>query len=480
MYSDVESLSVPLPEDIEKVKWYGDFAQAAKMIDLRLKTDIPEALKKRLRYEKEILSRIPAQYSYSWQDALKLLQEKLIDFKEEELTRLWEENAAEWIYIKGQIHFKDDFFNNLVKTRSWLWERLKDRTQYPSPMENEFLHQVIGKMKVQGGMACRFHVKSTLRIQKEAERENEAVKVYLPVPVEYAQVKNFRLLSVKIGSASDGQETWRNANPEEYTLSDAQYPQRTLRFHTIHHVGQTYSVEYSYETHMNYVDPKAEAVLDGQPAMYLEEQLPHIRFTPYLKEITAEIVGDEKNPLEKARKIYKYLTSHIMYSFVRSYITIPQIPDYVASGWKGDCGFQALLFITMCRIAKVPARWQSGLYMKPDSVGSHDWAQFYVAPYGWLFADVSFGGSAYRAGDEERRAFYFGNLDPYRMPAVSQFQHPFYPSMKWNRNDPYDNQAGEAEYEDRSLRSEEYETEHELVEFEEIERTKAVVNKENA
>ena len=124
MYSDVESLSVPLPEDIEKVKWYGDFAQAAKMIDLRLKTDIPEALKKRLRYEKEILSRIPAQYSYSWQDALKLLQEKLIDFKEEELTRLWEENAAEWIYIKGQIHFKDDFFNNLVKTRSWLWERL--------------------------------------------------------------------------------------------------------------------------------------------------------------------------------------------------------------------------------------------------------------------------------------------------------------------------------------------------------------------
>ena len=52
MYSDVESLSVPLPEDIEKVKWYGDFAQAAKMIDLRLKTDIPEALKKRLRYER--------------------------------------------------------------------------------------------------------------------------------------------------------------------------------------------------------------------------------------------------------------------------------------------------------------------------------------------------------------------------------------------------------------------------------------------
>ena len=157
-----------------------------------------------------------------------------------------------------------------------------------------------------------------------------------------------------------------------------------------------------------------------------------------------------------------------MYSFVRTYITIPQIPDYVATGWKGDCGFQALLFITMCRIAGVPARWQSGLYTPPNSAGSHDWAQFYVAPYGWMFADVSFGGSAYRDGDEERRSFYFGNLDPYRMPAASQFQHPFYPPMTWNRNDPYDNQVGEAEYEDRSLRGEEYDTQHEILEMEEI------------
>ena len=38
----------------------------------------------------------------------------------------------------------------------------------------------------------------------------------------------------------------------------------------------------------------------------------------------------------------------------------------------------ALTFITMCRIAGVPARWQSGLYVAPDSVGSHDWAEFYT------------------------------------------------------------------------------------------------------
>lgn len=35
-----------------------------------------------------------------------------------------------------------------------------------------------------------------------------------------------------------------------------------------------------------------------QPSFDLEEQLPHIRFTPYLRNLADEIVGDESNPLK--------------------------------------------------------------------------------------------------------------------------------------------------------------------------------------
>ena len=35
----------------------------------------------------------------------------------------------------------------------------------------------------------------------------------------------------------------------------------------------------------------------------------------------------------------------------------------------GDCGVFALLFITLCRIAGIPARWQSGLAVRPGRVG---------------------------------------------------------------------------------------------------------------
>ena len=40
----------------------------------------------------------------------------------------------------------------------------------------------------------------------------------------------------------------------------------------------------------------------------------------------------------------------------------------------------ALTFITLCRIAGIPARWESGFAVAPGDAGCHDWARFYVAP----------------------------------------------------------------------------------------------------
>lgn len=101
-------------------------------------------------------------------------------------------------------------------------------------------------------------------------------------------------------------------------------------------------------------------------------------------------------------------------------------------------------------------------------IGMHDWSQFYVAPYGWLYADCSFGSSAYREGDEAKRDFYFGNLDPFRMCAASEFQHQFDPPMSHMRYDPYDNQDGEAEYEDGLLLNSQIYTNQDMLEWEEL------------
>jgi hypothetical protein len=161
--------------------------------------------------------------------------------------------------------------------------------------------------------------------------------------------------------------------------------------------------------------------------------------------LAAELTEVAATPVEKAWRIYEFITTKVDYSFMRDYFQIDHLGEYCAVNLRGDCGLQALLFINLCRIAGIPARWQSGMAVEPSYTGSHDWAQFYLDGWGWLFADCSYGGSAYRHGAAERHAFFFGNLDPMRMAATCAYQAPMSPEIGALRVDPYDNQSGEIE-----------------------------------
>ena len=106
--------------------------------------------------------------------------------------------------------------------------------------------------------------------------------------------------------------------------------------------------------------------------------------------------------------------------------------------------------------------------LRDDITPPHDWVRFYIAPYGWLYADTSYGTAAVRAENEERRKFYFGNLDPYRMVANNAFQQGFTVEKQQWRADPYDNQVGEMESAHRGFAFPEYERSKEILLCEEI------------
>lgn len=439
---DLRYLNVPLPEDVEKLKWGGDYERLQKVIEKKLKSEsLPEALRIRLELERELAVRIPAQYPYSYEDALLILRERIENFQDEELERLWEENTADWIYIKGSVHFHELFFDNLMKTRPDYEVRAKEKSS-DGEKNAALLRENIRIMKEKGSRTLHLHLHTTLRLTPEAEKGcmGKKLGVYLPLPVEYAQVKNLKICGFpgNVGAP--------------VRIDEGSYPQRTAYFETVIKGGERWETEYEFDNITVYRQPDPGEVLPVQPAFYTQEEAPHIRFTPYIRELTREAVGEEKNPLLAVEKIYRFITSEVRYSFVRSYSTIYDIPEFTAVNQKGDCGFQALLFITMCRAAGIPARWQSGLYATPLSVGCHDWAQYYVAPFGWLSADCSFGGSAFRQKDEERREYYGKNLDPYRIPYASSFMHGFSVPEGGLRDDPYDNQCGEVFCEGQALR----------------------------
>ena len=454
-YSDLKYLLVDLPGDIRRLKDAGDFDRMKRVINMRLKDEkTPLPVRRRLELELAMDVTLEAAYPYDYDQAAKIMDDTVSGFRPEELDYFRDIDAADWIYVNGQVRFRRNFMNNLIKTRKDIADRVKDRSRIEnSRMESEMYARVRMKMRSEGEAAYRFRIRATVQVKPEFYRPGKKVRVHIPIPIEYSQMEDVKIIA---------------CSPEPANIAAKDYPQRTVCFEGVYPQETVFSVEYEFVNRMKYVKPDPSKVLAAQPTFYTGEQAPHIVFKPYIRELTASIVGNEKNPLIKARKIYDWITSNINYSFMPAYFTIEDLPGFMATRRKGDCGMFSLLFITLCRCAGVPARWQSGLETSPMDIGMHDWSQFYVAPYGWLYVDCSFGSSAYREGDEAKRDFYFGNLEPFRMCAASEFQHQFNPPMSHMRYDPYDNQDGEAEYEDGLLLNSQIFTNQEMLEWEEL------------
>lgn len=452
-YQDIKALTVALPEEIEKKKWFGDFEGAIHLIDLWLERDIPRMLRAKLQLEREILQVLPLEYIMNYEEALAALRRKVPDLTEAEFADLKDHGKIDWIYVNGKERYLDDIVDTLLKVNPSIKERAAklDPSIGQPDEEKKALLEVIRQVQRQKSVAYHFRIKAGVRISDEAFHPGH-VRVHIPVPCMCKQVQEMKILS---------------ASNREYYLSDENAPQRTICFEEDMTENHPFYVEYEYVNRVNYieVDPqKVEPIVPSGFADELAEKLPHIQFTPYMRSLAAKLTEGIRNPYLKAKSIYDYITTHVEYSFVRNYLSIENLAEYAALGLKGDCGIQALMFITLCRISGIPARWQSGLYTTPLDAGMHDWAQFYIEPYGWLFADCSFGGSAYRDGDEARRQFYFGNLDPFRMPANSDFQEELIPPKKYLRADPYDNQRGEVEFEDKGLHFHEFKASYEVLE----------------
>ncbi len=445
MLIDLSPLCYPLPPDVQRLFEAGDFARMERVIALRLADpNTPAALADRLRFQSAIVRELPRAYPYTHQALLDELTARVRDFTPDELEQLRDDGTLDWRYIDGDLRFKDDCIENLFKTRLEYANRAIDPIVRESAKQRETqLDAVIARMRERGGMRLRFELHEEMTIRSDALTPGETLRVHLPLPVVDAQVRSGALLRSTHAAV--------HIAPEDAL-------QRTACFELPYEPGVCVGADISYEIDARYIEPRAEAVSAKQPNFDTEEIPPHIVFTPYLRALAKEIVGEEQNPLLKARKIYDFITTRATYRYMPPYLTITNIPEYFLSGAHGDCGVQALTFITLCRLSGIPAQWQAGLYTTPDSAGDHDWARFYVAPYGWLFADCSFGGSAWRAGAMERFNFYFGNIEPWRLPLCRAFQQEFDPPKRFLRRDPYDNQDGEVETLTRALERREYQT----------------------
>ena len=487
-------LDVGLPEAVEKMKLCGELEAAVDCIDQRLAcTNLPENLRYCLLAEREMIRRMPADFPYTRAEAMDIIRAEIPSYTEEEFDAAVACGQIRFIYLHGEMRIFNRFFSSMCKSVPEFRDRTKvalngGESSGRGSKGDLRLNRSMRIMKEQGALANRITIRATVKVEDTAFKPGMLVRVHVPIAAACEQQSDIRIESMfpengQIAPEDAEQRTvyWEENMQENHEFSVTYSYVHTAKWHDVETVLHGMSMSQGAMQDAGSACSEAAQRPSGVPelpclkpealAEYLKdtaELAPHIEFTPYIRALTEACAQGCTTPLEKAKSFYDFITKNFKYTYMPAYFTLDSIAENCARSFTGDCGVFALLFITMCRCAGIPAEWQSGFAAEPEFVGGHDWARFYVEPFGWLFADPSFGVSSNRNENEERRMFYFGNLDPYRMVANRAFQAPFTVDKRYFRTDPYDNQYGEIETEDRGLRYDEYKRKAEIVSFEEL------------
>ena len=460
-------MAVQIPESIQNLIDQGEYSSARSALEEAAENpELTETEKKFLLFEAERLRRIPLDFSLTAEDALEQIQKDIPDATMEDVQKWTNDGSLESRMIDGQrLYFRRSVRNMYILNKNAAARRKTSSTGISTPEKTE--HGEITDMKVHAANALRareksdspyvyprrFRITYTLTVNPGEVPEGETIRCWLPYPKDVPTQKDIKLISTQ---------------PEKHFIAPDECEQRTIYMEqpSPGNKPAKFSATYEYTAYafVEPVNPKKVKTYDtGTPLYrkYTAERPTQIVFTPEIRRTAARICGDEVNPYLKAKKIFEWVQSNIPWSGAIEYSTVPCLAMRALKRKTGDCGMQGLLFISLCRVCGVPAKWQSGWSLRPARENMHDWAQFYVEPYGWLYADASRG--LMNSDDPDVKWFNFGNFDTFRMIVNTNYGDDLIPPKKHFRSEPVDFQRGEVEWNGGNLYFDRWDWDFEVV-----------------
>jgi hypothetical protein len=432
----------------------GRFTKAAVLLQAAIAdTSTTPDERRALEFELDRLDRIRLDFPLSRGALFEKLKTAVRSLTSEEFERWLGEKRFDVRTIDG----KEWFMTSSVANLFWRHPELNPRRI--SPKDESFqkalwencvaIEQAVAREKSPFVLPKEFDVTMTVTLDANAVFAGKTVSAWLPVPRKYPYQDGFEVIysSSLIKQLAPESSPIRSAYLEQAAASNA---------------PTVFKINYRYVTKGVWFDVNPEKVtaFDGKDSTVaaFTNEAPHVVFTPEMKTLSQRILGDEKNPAREAKLFYDWIGTNIKYSFAIEYSTIPNISEYCRSHGYGDCGQVALLFITLCRLNGIPARWQSGWDTFPGAQDIHDWTEIYLAPYGWVPVDpyMSIFATQYarRLTPEQQRElrnFYFVGRGQWRMAANADHSQPLVPAKKSFRSDNVDFQRGELECDGRNI-----------------------------
>lgn len=401
-----------------------------------------------LEFERERMRRIRIDFPYQRDQIKEQVRKQVPDLRDEEFDAWDRAGLFEHQVIDGRKVYFDRAASNLFRVSPAALARRNPALaplregplEQPHPHHAEVRQQALasGRSSV---APRRVRIDYSITVNPDAVPDGNQVRAWLPWP-----------------RALPGQQEhirYVDSTPRAHRIAPESALQRTVYLEQPAHAGKstTFSVSYEVTVYAQYhaIDPKkvVSAPPSAELRVHLGERPPHIVFTDAIRRFSREVVGAEKNPYRIARLLFEAV-DRIPWAGAREYSTLSNISDYALHAGHADCGQQTLLLMTLLRLNGIPARWQSGwIYSEGDYDSMHDWGWLYLAPYGWVPMDVTFG--RFPDSDADHAWFYLGGLDSYRVAFNDDYGRDFVPPKQHFRSETVDLQRGEVEWDGGNL-----------------------------
>lgn len=438
----------------------GEFNKSSLMLQSWLDqntTTVDAQQRRTVEYEIERLKRIRRDYRLTREQLLANFRDELTTMTDEQFDAYERDGNFDIQWIDGQKWYANTSVSNLI-FRHWELRKLRKKP-VPSSSQRRLYQQkqwADAAHKATGAtLVCPqdFLVTHTITVPPESTPEGKLIRAWLPYVHMSPQQTDAVIL---------------NAEPAIAAIAPPEYPHRTVYMEQTAKKDQpaTFTLTFVYRSWIRANYPEASKVrpYDKESSVYkyyTAERKPHIDFShEELKRIQNEIQNSDPNPLLRAKAIYDWVAKNTIYQYANEYCTIDNISAYTAGRRAGDCGQHGMLFIALCRLNGIPARWATGWQSYADrGYNMHDWVEFYVEPYGWLPADPDAAGGLThyyedqltKAQAEELREWLFGNMDHFRLTTNTDHGFALYPEKTDFRSDTVDFQRGEVEVDGKNL-----------------------------
>lgn len=432
-----------IPVEIQNEINSGEYTKAQKMISEYVETNkLLDNEKEALLFESERLERVKKDFTKNRFQILTELQKILPGFSFDVMEKYEKDRSMEMILIDGEKRYFKNAAANLFRINKAFKKLKEEKFGLATNRLGDFKKEIVPKIIEESETAKQklvyeenFKITYTLTVKPNAVPAGEIVKCWLPYPKEnHPRQQRLKLI---------------NASEEKYIIAPDSVLQRTIYMEKKAEKDSAtkFTLEYELTGFAECNDIFSKGIVPSDDASLSEnvkERPPHIVFTDEVKTLSAKIIGDETNQLEKVKKIFTWIHDNIPWASALEYSTIPNISAYCLENLHGDCGIKTLLFMALCRYNGIPAKWQSGWMFHPVEVNLHDWCEIYVQPFGWVPVDQSFG--LINSENEKEKYFYIGNTDSYHLIINDDYSRPLFPVKIFPRSETVDFQRGEVEW----------------------------------